>query len=446
MKVSKDFLWGGAISAHQSEGVFQLGGKGISTMDVLGIKPDTKERGVHYPFQKDYYYPTHRSIELYHHYKEDIAMLADMGIKCFRFSIDWSRIYPMGDEAYPNEEGLRFYDAILDELEHYHIEPMITISHFEIPYHLVETYGSWKNPKMIDFYMNYCETLFQRYHKRVTYWITFNEINIVTYRPYMTTGIEPCRRDCFFMGHHQMIASAKAVIRAHEINPDMKIGAMAMYGPTYPHTCDPQNVLDAMFCDEEIYHFLDVMVRGAYSNKSKAYLQLHDLMFPITQEDEDILKKGTVDFIGFSYYMSWTTSEESALGNMGEGGKNPYLSTSPWGWQIDPIGLRISLNALYNRYQKPLFIVENGLGTMDYIEDGCIHDQERVKYMRNHIREMMKAMILDGVDVMGYLAWGCIDLISASSGEMSKRYGMIYVDLDDQGNGTRKRMKKDSFD
>ena len=245
-----------------------------------------------------------------------------------------------------------------------------------------------------------------------------------------------------------MIASAKAVIRAHEINPDMKIGAMAMYGPTYPHTCDPQNVLDAMFCDEEIYHFLDVMVRGAYSNKSKAYLQLHDLMFPITQEDEDILKKGTVDFIGFSYYMSWTTSEESALGNMGEGGKNPYLSTSPWGWQIDPIGLRLSLNYMYDRYQKPLMVVENGLGAQDVLEaNGEIHDSYRIEHLKETIKQM-KLGIEEGADIFGYCPWSAVDLVSTREG-ITKRYGFIYVDRDEDDEKAKtaemKRYRKDSF-
>lgn len=447
MKLPKNFLWGGAISAHQCEGAVQAGGKGWSTMNVLASIPGQRKQQVVYPIDEEVYYPTHTAIDFYHRYCDDIRLLKEMGFTCLRISIDWSRIFPQGDETIPNEEGLRFYDDVINEIVKQGMKPMITISHFEIPIHLVETYGSWKNREMITFYLRFCNVLFQRYHHQVKYWLTFNEINIITYQPYMTTGIvNPSDKDCFLMAHHQMLASAQAVAMGHEIDASLQIGAMVMFGPTYPHNCAPDTILEAMQDNAEIYHFLDVMVRGAYSKKSLRYLEQQELMFPLSYEDEQLLAKGTVDFIGFSYYMSWTTSTDCASGNMGEGGANPYLKTTPWGWQIDPIGLRISLNMMYDRYQKPLFIVENGLGTYDQLEDDSIHDTYRISYMQEHIKEMEQAITNDGVEVMGYLAWGCIDLIAASSGEMSKRYGMIYVDLDNEGQGTGKRYKKDSFD
>lgn len=446
MGLNKDFLWGGAISAHQSEGAYLKDGKGISSMNTIGYDIEKKKAVPAYPIQESLYYPTHQAIDFYHTFKEDIVLFAQMGFRCFRFSIDWSRIYPDATEEV-NEAGLAFYDQVLDELEKYQIEPMITISHFEIPMALIEQYESWKSREMIAEYVRYCRTLFERYHTRVKYWLTFNEINIVTYRPFMTTGIQnPSEEVCYLMAHHQLLASAEAVALAHEIDPTLQIGAMVMFGPTYPHTCDPATILQAMMDDAETYHFLDVMVRGAYSNKSLSYLRKKQLVFDDSEKDMQVLRSGCVDFIAFSYYMSWTTSTQVAQGNMTEGGLNPYLAQTPWGWQIDPVGLRISLNMLYDRYQKPLFIVENGLGTQDEVIDGAVHDDYRIDYMKEHIKQMITAVEDDGVEVMGYLAWGCIDLVSASSAQMSKRYGMIYVDLQDDGTGTRTRIKKDSFD
>ncbi|MGX8834138.1 glycoside hydrolase family 1 protein [Amedibacillus sp. YH-ame6] len=446
MKLSDKFLWGCAISAHQSEGAYDTHGKGLNTMDMLGIHKVTKERKICKEIDSNYYYPTHDAIDFYHHYKEDIALCAEMGMKCFRFSINWSRIYPHGDEESPNEEGLQFYDHVLDELERYGITPMVTISHFEIPLHLVNTYGSWKNRDMITFYKRYCKTLFDRYSKRVSYWITFNEINIITYKPYMTSGIETKdMQEIMQMAHHQLIASAEVTKYAHMMYPHMKIGMMLMYGPTYPHDTNPIHILEAMREDEASFYFSDVQIRGMYSQKSLQYLRSIDVQIQLEEHDEKILKEGCVDFMAFSYYMSWTTSNEKVKGNMSEGGYNPFLESSEWGWQIDPVGLRISLNTLYERYHIPLFIVENGLGMRDEMKEDKIHDDVRISYLRDHIQQMKLAILEDQIPVLGYTLWSCLDLISASSGEMSKRYGMIYVDLDDEGIGTRRRIKKDSF-
>ncbi|WP_042272714.1 glycoside hydrolase family 1 protein [[Clostridium] dakarense] len=449
MSFSKEFLWGGAVSANQCEGAYNIDGKGLSSSDFAAAGKH-KEGRLHTDTIKiGEYYPSHEAIDFYHRYKEDIALFAEMGFKCFRFSINWPRIFPNGDDKTPNEKGLEFYDSLLDELEKYNIEPIVTISHYEVPQNLVEKYGSWKNRKMIDCYINFCEVLFKRYKDRVKYWMTFNEINVIDYNSFFSTGIQTDNLQIIMqMAHHQLIASAKAVMLGREISKEFKIGMMLMYGPSYPYTCSPKDVLQSIKENDETYHYSDIQVRGRYSNKSKKVLEQRNIKIEMEHNDEEILKKGTVDYIGFSYYMSWTTGEGASegSGNMSTGGENPYLEKSEWGWQIDPIGLRISLNNLYDRYQIPLFIVENGLGAKDELtEDGKIHDEYRIDYLRKHIEQMKLAVEEDGVDLMGYTPWGCIDLISASTGEMSKRYGMIYVDKDDKGNGSLKRIKKDSF-
>lgn len=445
-QMKSNFLWGGAISAHQCEGAYTEDGKGLIANDFAYLNPNTGRKEKTNKINISNYYPTHNAIDFYHTYREDIAMMAEMGLKCFRFSINWARIFPNGDDDIPNEAGLCFYDSLLDELAKYQMEPIITISHFEIPYHLIEKYRSWTNRKVIDDYVRFCNVLFKRYHRRVKYWITFNEINVVMFKPEMTTGIDTDNIQVMLqMAHYQMVASAKAVALAKSIDPTMKIGMMLMYGPTYPKNCHPDNILKAIHDNDETYYFAEVMTQGMYSRKAKAYWALNKMKLDITSEDEDVLKNGTVDFIAISYYMSWTTDNESTEGNMSSGGVNPYLAQSKWGWQIDPVGLRISLNELYDRFHKPIFIVENGLGHEDVCIDHQIHDEYRISYMSSHIEQMMKAIFEDGVDVMGYTVWGIIDLISASVGEMKKRYGMIYVDLDDFGRGTNKRLRKDSF-
>ena len=455
MKLKENFLWGGATAANQYEGGYNEGGRGLSINDVEKGAKHGVPREIHEYIHENTYYPSHVATDFYHHYQEDIKLFAQMGFKCFRMSISWSRIFPRGDEEQPNEEGLAFYDKVFDELLKYGIEPVVTLSHYETPLTLVNEYGSWRSRKLVDFFEHYCKTVFSRYKDKVKYWMTFNEINgcLEVARPWHQAGIvyrddEDHYQTILQASHHMFVASAKAVIAGHEINPNFKIGCMLIYPTTYAATCNPEDQIMMRNKMLNTFYYGDVHVRGRYTNTCTSLLHKHGVEIKMEPGDEELLAKGKVDYIGFSYYFSAVEGNdaEEIEGNVVKGGRNPYLKMTDWGWQIDPLGLRTALNELYDRYQLPLFIVENGLGTMDYIEDGCIHDQERVKYMRNHIREMMKAMILDGVDVMGYLAWGCIDLISASSGEMSKRYGMIYVDLDDQGNGTRKRMKKDSFD
>ncbi|KAB8137835.1 glycoside hydrolase family 1 protein [Gracilibacillus oryzae] len=455
------FLWGGATAANQLEGAYDKDGKGPNLADVLpgGKVRLEKIKDYGFDFEIDtykYYYPNHEGIDFYHRYKEDIALFAEMGFKAFRMSIAWSRIFPKGDEKEPNEAGLAFYDKVFDELHKHGIEPVVTISHYEMPLHLIKEYGGWRSREVIGFFENYATTLFKRYKDKVKYWMTFNEINGAVFHPILGLGFsakdEESRLQETFQGlHHQFVASSLAVKAGHEIIPGSQIGCMLIYAPVYSADCNPENVFFALR-EEQIFDYIcgDVHVRGEYPVFAKRYFKENNINLEIEEGDLDIIKKYTVDYIGFSYYMSRTekkdkSGESSVEGNIMDGVKNPFLKASDWGWEIDPVGLRIALNQLYDRYRVPLFVVENGLGAYDKIEeDGSIHDDYRIDYLREHIREIGEA-VEDGVDVMGYTAWGCIDLVSASTGEMSKRYGFIYVDKQDEGTGTLERKKKKSF-
>lgn len=452
------FLWGGAVVANACEGAWKAKGKGVSTADVATGGSVDKPREYTDGVIKGKYYPSHEAIDFYHRYKDDIALLGEMGFKCFRTSIAWTRIFPNGDEIEPNEEGLKFYDDLFDECLKYGIEPVVTISHYEMPYGLVENYGGWRNRKLVDFYINYCKTIFNYYKDKVKYWITFNEINVVLLHPFISAGIklkddENKEQACYQAAHHQLIASAKAVKLGHSINPNFKIGGMLLYPLAYPQTCNPKDVQRVNEMMDKHYFFADVQVRGYYPNNIKCYFKRKNIKIKMEPEDDDILKNGIVDYFGFSYYMSLIVSSDITYKDtknpnlIGLSGiRNPYLEASDWGWQIDPEGLRIALNNLYNRYQIPLFCVENGLGAVDKVEeDGSINDDYRIDYLKKHIAEMKKAVTIDGVDLMGYTTWGCIDLVSATTGEMNKRYGYIYVDKDNEGNGTLERYKKKSF-
>lgn len=456
---SEKFLWGGAVAAHQLEGAWDLGGKGVSLADVMTAGSHGVPRKITDGVLEGEYYPNHTGIDFYHHYQEDIALFAEMGFKAFRTSIAWTRIFPNGDELEPNEAGLQFYDDLFSELRKYNIEPVVTLSHFEMPYHLVKEYGGFRNRKCIDFFVRYAEVVMERYKDKVKYWMTFNEINNQAdfeedLFPFCNSGIifEPGenREEVVYQAvHHELVASAKAVIAGKKINPDFQIGCMMAMVPVYPHTCNPE---DVMLCEEIMrkrWHYADVHARGAYGNYTKKYWERQGITIAMEPEDEAILREGTVDYIGLSYYMSATVKADKVADGseaFQQFERNPYIAISEWGWQIDPVGLRYTLNILYDRYQLPLFIVENGFGAVDEMTaTGEVHDQYRIEYLRNHIQEMEKAVTLDGVEVMGYTAWGCIDVISFGTGEMKKRYGFIYVDRDNVGNGTLKRSKKDSF-
>lgn len=459
--LSKDFLWGGAIAANQCEGAYLEGKKGLTTVDILPAKRPFRREGMvdlRKALQVKYeYYPSHVSIDFYHKFKEDIALFKEMGFKCLRTSICWARVFPNGDDLEPNEEGLKFYDALIDELIRNNIEPVITINHFDTPLELSKKYGGWKNKKLIEFYTKYCEVLFKRYKGKVKYWMTFNEINMILHNPGLSAGIifdneESKIQIMYQAAHYQLVASAMAVKIGHKIDSENKIGCMLAAGTVYPYTCNPNDVLAAQKYNRENYFFTDVQSRGVYPSYSKRMLDDLGITLEVTIEEKNILKENTVDFIGFSYYASRLASTDSKVlekaryVNAFASLPNPYLKDSEWGWTIDPTGLRITMNDLYDRYQKPLFIVENGLGAVDEVGiDGSINDDYRIDYLSKHIKEMKEAM-KDGVDLIGYTPWGCIDLVSSGTGQMSKRYGFIYVDRDDNGVGTLKRNKKKSFE
>jgi len=454
VKMRKDFLWGGAIAANQAEGAYNIDGKGLSIADVLGVGGKEKSRKRTEGIQEGIYYPNHEAIDFYHHYKEDLALMKEMGFKCFRTSIAWSRIYPDGDGKV-NELGLKFYDDLIDEIIKNGMEPMITISHYETPYIYTTKWNSWLDRRMIDEYFQFASTIITRYKDKVKYWITFNEINGMLFSPFSGSGTIIHKDNDYLKNvlqsiHHMFVASAKVISWVHQNNFKINIGGMIASIQVYSRTCHPKDVLLAKnICDLQ-YFFCDVMIRGNYSNKARKFLERYGLS-PIMQEgDLEILQSGTIDYLALSYYQTVVFghdifTELKSSGNLMGGVKNPYLEASEWGWPMDPVGFRYVLNDLYEKYQIPLFVVENGLGAKDELVDEKVHDQYRIHYLKQHISEMMKAIELDGVDLIGYTTWGPIDLVSYSSGEMSKRYGYIYVDLDDYGNGTRKRYKKDSF-
>ncbi|WP_161980754.1 6-phospho-beta-glucosidase [Streptococcus sp. S784/96/1] len=457
----KGFLWGGATAANQCEGAYNVDGRGLANVDVVPIGEDrfsiiTGQKKM-YAFEEGYLYPAKEAIDFYHHYKEDIALFAEMGFKTYRMSIAWSRIFPKGDELEPNEAGLEFYENVFKECRKYDIEPLVTITHFDCPMYLIEHYGGWRNRKLIEFYGRLVTVLFTRYKGLVKYWLTFNEINMILHAPFMGAGIyieehEDANQIKYQAAHHELVASALATKIAHEISPENKVGCMLAAGQFYPNTCNPKDVWASLQEDRENYFFIDVQARGEYPNYAKKKFEKLGLNIEMTEEDLILLKEHTVDFVSFSYYSSRVVSTDpenvkQTEGNVFASVKNPYLKASEWGWQIDPLGLRITLNAIWDRYQKPMFIVENGLGAIDTPdENGYIVDDYRIDYLRDHIIAMNQAINEDGVELIGYTTWGCIDLVAASTGEMSKRYGFIYVDRNNDGTGTFKRTKKKSFD
>ncbi|MFZ0529098.1 MAG: 6-phospho-beta-glucosidase [Propionicimonas sp.] len=447
------FLWGGATAANQIEGAYLEGGKGLSIQDVM-------PKGIMAPRVDA---PTEDNLKLvgidfYHRYAEDIALFAEMGFSVFRLSIAWSRIFPNGDDAEPNEEGLAFYDRVFDECAKYGIEPLVTLSHYETPLHLTETYDGWVSRELIGFYERYARVVFERYRGKVKYWLTFNEINSVLHAPLMSGGINTpkdqlSKTDLFQAAHHELVASALATRIAHEMLPGAQVGCMVIAMPIYPLTPDPADIVAVMEADHANLMFSDVHTRGAYPGYALRYFRENGIELNITDEDREILTN-TVDFVSFSYYMSICETADPAKKTAGEGNimggvPNPHLQGSEWGWQIDPKGLRIVANQFWDRWQKPLFIVENGLGAKDQLVevDGVmtVLDDYRIAYLNDHLFQVGEA-IADGVQIMGYTSWGPIDLVSASTAQLSKRYGFIYVDRNDDGTGTLTRYKKKSFD
>lgn len=472
MKFPDNFLWGGAIAANQCEGAWNEDGKGMSVADVAMFKPNVDKKDYVSQWHIDMddirkaretddvvYYPKRHGVDFYHHYEEDIALFAEMGFKTLRLSIAWTRLFPNGDEEKPNEKGLLFYENVFKCLRKHNIEPLVTLSHYEMPLYLVENYEGWASREVVDMFVKFATTCFERYKDLVKYWLTFNEIDSVFRHPFTTVGIvednyaskNEAEEAIYKALHHQLVASALVTKYAREIIPGAQIGCMVTKTLTYPETCNPEDIYLAMMDNRTNNLYTDVQVRGKYPLWIKKLWEDKGFEIPILEGDEEILAAHTVDFISFSYYMSMVQSihaekREKVGGNLTTGVKNPYLSTSEWGWQIDPKGLEISLIDLYDRYQKPLWIVENGLGYNDVVnEDGTIEDDYRINYFVDHFKAIGHA-IENGVEVMGYTSWGCIDIVSASTSQMSKRYGFIYVDVDDYNKGTYKRLKKKSFD
>lgn len=463
MAFKKDFLWGGACAANQFEGAWDIDGKGISVSDMCTNGTKLNPKRITTKIEDHTLYPSHEAIDFYHHYKEDIALFAEMGFKVFRTSINWTRIYPTGMDEEPNEKGLEFYENVFKECKKYGIEPLVTLSHYEMPYALVEKYNGWASVEVISLFEKYCHTVFDRYKDLVKYWLTFNEINggvtklgtvlsLGCVKDYSGPVVEvDCSPQTRFKAlHHQLVASAKVIAYAHKNYPQFKMGDMNVFLTSYPRTCDPLDVLENQKHNRVLNWFCsDVQVRGEYPSYMNHYFKEHYIDLKISDEDKKVLKEGTVDFYTCSYYMSSCITthddDETVEGNLVGGVKNPYLEASAWGWQIDPDGLRYSLNEIYDRYQIPIMVVENGLGAYDTrSDDGRIHDSYRIDYLRSHI-EAMENAVEDGVDLIGYTPWGCIDLVSASTGEMAKRYGFIYVNKFDDGTGDYSRERKDSF-
>ena len=485
MSLSKDFLWGGATAANQFEGGAFEDGAGLCTADVMtngahGVprqvtweKPDGEKGSSPLCFHSDvrtlpdgavpvldtsgkYYYPSHIASDFYHHYKEDIALLAEMGYKCFRISIKWSRIYPTGEDEEPNEGGLAFYDNVINELKKYDIEPLITLLHYETPLNLAAKYNGWDNRKLVDLFVKYADTCFARYSDRVKYWLTFNEINCMEEAPFveggMIHGLPQNIANCAF---HQFLANSLTVKLAKEKYPDIMVGMMLACGPVYGYTCDPKDQLAARMAEDRKFFYSDVQMLGIYPAYRLKEYEKEGITLPIQDGDLETIKAYTNDFLSFSLYGSSvvTTHDDEDL-EKGEGNgditkfhavKNPYLKTNAWGWATDPDCMRITVQTLYNRYHKPLFCVESGIGWNDQLDGDTVHDDYRIDYMRANISSLIQAAEEDGIELMGYLYWGCIDIVSNGEGEMAKRYGQIYVDADNYGQGTFKRLKKDSF-
>lgn len=461
MNFSDSFLWGGSIAAHQCEGAYDEDGKGLGIMDLVSVGDYGKPRKIYSQLEEGVLYPSHYGIDFYHRYKQDIKMFSEMGFKALRISIDWSRIYPNGDDEKPNLLGIKFYQNLINELLKYQIEPIVTLYHFEMPINLVKKYGSWTNRKVIDYYLKFCKTMFEALKGKVKYWVTFNEMNHIDPQTeatdiftYIIAGLKYSeltdkKQTLATIGYNMTLASCMAVKLGHEIDANNQMGCVFGIEPVYPINCDPENVLKAFMQTDRDFYQIDAMCNGEFPKYKIEEYRSAGISLNITDKDLEAFKVGRLDYLGMNYYASSVAKYEGADGKESAlfgGLQNPYLKTSKWGWTIDPIGIRYLLNYTYRRYGLPIMITENGLGAVDKInENGEIKDDYRIEYLQQHIREIKKVVEIDNVNCFGYLTWAPIDLVSATTGQMSKRYGFIYVDMDDQGNGSKKRLKKKSF-
>ena len=468
VKFPSNFLWGGALAANQCEGAWNEDGKGLSVQDVQAFKPKVDQKNLKENTAVTLeglkaaaretdttYYPKRHGIDFYHRFEEDLDLFKEMGFKILRVSIAWTRLYPTGHEAEPNAKGVKFYHRLFSAMKARGIEPMVTLHHYEMPLSLAFSGNGWVSRDVIGLFMKFCETCFREYGQYVKYWMGFNEIDSCGRHPFTSAGIIPelsvdgIDQACCQALHHQFVASALAAKMLHEMVPGALMGCMLTKLTCYPYTCEPLDALATQKRNLENLSYTDVLVFGEYPKLILRDLEKRSISIKMEPEDLKLIRENTVDYVSFSYYMSMTESVSPDAprtpGNTVLGVKNPYLKSSEWGWQTDPVGLRYSLIEMYDRYRKPIFVVENGLGARDKVEeDGSIHDDYRIEYFRNHFIEMAKA-IDDGVEMLGYTSWGPIDIISASGNQMSKRYGFIYVDQDDYGKGTLARSRKDSF-
>jgi len=448
----KDFLWGASTSAYQVEGASLTHGKGPSWQDVKEIPEGTSGLEV--------------CADHYHHYKEDVALMAEMGFKVYRFSISWSRLLPEGTGRI-NQEGIDFYNNLIDECLKYDIIPLVTMFHFDMPAALDER-GSWSNPDSVDWFVEFATLMYKSYGDRVKYWLTINEQNMLTLvGPVIGTlhipeGCTNEIKEIYQQNHHMLVAQAKAMVLCHEMVEDGKIGPAPNISLVYPASCKPEDVIASQNSNAiQSWLYLDMSVHGVYNNLVWAYLEEHDATPTFAPGDEEALKNGNPDFIGFNYYNTSTVEDYSLLDTevkstktdqQNRGGvqgfyksfRNPNLGTTEFGWEIDPVGFRATVREIYSRYRLPLIVTENGLGAYDTLtEDGKVHDPYRIEYLRKHIEQVQLA-ITDGVEMMGYCPWSAIDLISTHEGAV-KRYGFIYVDREEFDLKSLDRYRKDSF-
>ena len=463
------FWWGGASADCQYEGGFNEGGRGISTTDYVTNGSHTVPRQVTYitkdgqkgsssfrtpipegakgAFHEECYYPSHQAVDFYHHYKEDIKLLSEMNFNMYRFSICWARLFPTGMEEEVNEEGLQFYVNVVDELRKYNIEPLVTICHDELPAYLADEYDGWSSRITIDSYLRLCKVLFETFKGKIKYWLTFNELNLC--KGYAMMGTHSTDPQTHYQAmHHAFVASAYAVKMGKEMMPEAMFGNMYAMSMPYPLTPKPEDVLKT----QEIrrsgqFYYPDVMVKGFYPPYALKMLEKLGVTLKMEDDDLDMLRNYPLDFVGFSYYASTTVNKDTKVALNGlSADRNPYLEATPWGWTIDPVGLRFVLNELQDRYNKPLMIVENGMGEIDTFENNTVIDDYRISYLQEHFRNMHAAIYEDGVNLIGYTMWAPIDLVSMGNVQLKKRYGFVYVDMDDVGNGTKKRYRKKSFE
>lgn len=449
------FLWGGAIASNQADGLFKrkLGAsiadftycKQKQTKDDRAEFTSWKETELEEKDQRNY--AKRRGIQFADTYEQDLALMKELGLKAFRTSIDWSYVFPTGLEQEPNEEALKYYDQLFACIVKNDMLPVITLSHYEMPVHLSKEYDGWASKVVLQSFVHYADCMLKRYHKLVKYWITFNQINMANFD---SLGIPFHKYEnslqVVYQGlHNQFVASAEVKKIASEIDDQLQIGTMLSDKVAHPATCRPEDVLFSLKKNQMQFLCADVQIRGSYPGYAKRFFKEHDIALKITKEEVDLLEAYRMDFLSFSYYYTKINDASKDDENMFVRSKNPYLTASEWGWEIDPLGLRTALNTYADRYPNtPLFITENGYGAQDLVENGEIHDDHRISYIKEHLLQIYEAL-QDGVNVIGYLLWSPIDIVSCSSCEMKKRYGLIYVDQDNEGNGTKKRIKKRSY-